>query len=939
MTNKLLKTQELFGEEISIITKNPSEWLKFLDTCSNNYKFSFTEQVLIYAQKPDATYLAEIEKWNRKLHRWIKKDTKGVALIENDGINTKLKHVFDISDTYDKFGRKVSIWQVNHRFDEEIIEDLENTYGNLEMKSNLSEAIISASYNMVEDNFQDYFTELNRVTDNSLLEDLDEDTLSYYFRRIMSNSVAYMMMKRCGLTPEDYFSENDFREITNFNTIQTITKLGMATSDIAENGLREIYDTNRILTKNSKNKNYTFDRKSNNYYNENKSERSDDYGNNISQRGRLPNTRYNSGESREETTRNVWQSQTEIFEGTQERNMVRANNDEHISEPPSRDRTDSHNESETNNRAISQTEQSGREDEGRKSNALGTEHEQLQGSSGGNSLPRTNLQLNLFENNITEEKQREDIDILEETEPNIDENIAEVEITPANFYAQNTEIEDKPLILSQEQIDNILIYGGVVEESKFRIYDHLTNPYNNEKPSDFLKREYGDGGYSSENGWIDFSSKGISVTKGENKTLLKWNNLAKRNIEIINEGRFFNEEEQREYQDYIKNQKRNFAEEYVDFCIDNNIFDWGELRDEQEEYEDVAEVKTKEERIEDTLKLLESKEDILQEVEYLNSVKLAMAGDELEVQLEKYINSFNRYYNALDIEENEQVNIIDLTTPEAQEFIQTAQNINNLFKAREENGAPLDRDKYYQDNEISTENNINQEKINYHITDKEIGAGTPRERYRNNVEAIKTLKKIENENRLATKEEQEILSKYVGWGGLADAFDESKWTNEYKELKELLNDEEYNNAKESVLTAFYTPPIVINSIYKAIQNMGFEQGNVLEPSCGVGNFFGMIPQELEKSKLYGVELDSISGRIAKQLYQNANIQVKGYEKTNLQDSFFDVAIGNVPFNNFKINDPRYDKNNFLIHDYFFAKTLDKVRPRWCYCVYNKQRNI
>ncbi len=935
MANKLIKTQELFGEEISIITKNPSEWLKFLDTCSNNYKFSFTEQVLIYAQKPDATYLTEIEQWNKKLHRWIKKDTKGVALIENDGINTKLKHVFDISDTYDKFGRKVSIWQVNHKFDDEIIEDLENTYGSLEMKSNLSEAIISASYNMVEDNFQDYFTELNRVTDNSLLENLDEDTLSYYFRRIMSNSVAYMMMKRCGLTPEDYFSENDFREITNFNTIQTITKLGMATSDIAENGLREIYDTNRILTKNSKNKNYTFDRKNNNYYNENKLERSDDYGSNISQRGRLPNTRYSSGETRKETTRNVWQSQTEIFEGTQERNMVRANNDEHISEPPSRNRPDSNNENKTDNRATSQTKQSGREDERGESNALGTEYEQLQGSSGGNGVPGTNLQLNLFENNITEEKQRENIDILEETEPNIDENIAEVEITPANFYAQNTEIEDKPLILSQEQIDNILIYGGVVEGSKFRIYDHLTNPYNNEKPSDFLKREYGDGGYSSENGWVDFSSKGISVTKGENKTLLKWNNLAKRNIEIINEGRFFNEEEQKEYQDYIKNQKRDFAEEYVDFCIDNNIFDWGELRDDQDEYEDIAELKTKDERIEDNLKLLESKEDILQEIEYLNSVKLAVAGEELEVQLETFINSFNRYYNALDIEENKQVNIIDLTTPEAQEFIQTAQNINNLFKAREENGAPLNREQYYQDREVSIEPNTNQEKINYHITDKEIGAGTPREKYKNNIEAIKTLKNIESENRLATKDEQEILSKYVGWGGLADAFDESKWKNEYTELKELLTEEEYNNAKESVLTAFYTPPIVINSIYKAIQNMGFEQGNVLEPSCGVGNFFGMIPQELEKSKLYGIELDSISGRIAKQLYQNANIQVKGYEKTNLQDSFFDVAIGNVPFNSFKINDPRYDKNNFLIHDYFFAKTLDKVRPRWCYCIYNK----
>lgn len=390
--------------------------------------------------------------------------------------------------------------------------------------------------------------------------------------------------------------------------------------------------------------------------------------------------------------------------------MVRANNDEHISEPPSRNRPDSNNENKTDNRATSQTKQSGREDERGESNALGTEYEQLQGSSGGNGVPGTNLQLNLFENNITEEKQRENIDILEETEPNIDENIAEVEITPANFYAQNTEIEDKPLILSQEQIDNILIYGGVVEGSKFRIYDHLTNPYNNEKPSDFLKREYGDGGYSSENGWVDFSSKGISVTKGENKTLLKWNNLAKRNIEIINEGRFFNEEEQKEYQDYIKNQKRDFAEEYVDFCIDNNIFDWGELRDDQDEYEDIAELKTKDERIEDNLKLLESKEDILQEIEYLNSVKLAVAGEELEVQLETFINSFNRYYNALDIEENKQVNIIDLTTPEAQEFIQTAQNINNLFKAREENGAPLNREQYYQDREVSIEPNTNQEK-------------------------------------------------------------------------------------------------------------------------------------------------------------------------------------------------------------------------------------
>lgn len=936
MANKLIKTQELYSEIIKAITKSPADWIKFLDTCSNNYKFPFTDQVLIYAQKPDATYLAEIEQWNRQLHRWIKKGTRGIALIENDGIDVRLRYVFDITDTYDKFGRKISPWQVNHGFDSEIIEDLENNYGNLEMKNNLSEAIISASYNMVEDNFQDYLIELERAKENSLLEELDEDTLSYHFRKVMSNSVAYMMMKRCGLTPEDYLTLDDFREITNFNTLETITKIGMATSDIAESGLKEIYDTNKNLSINYKNKNYTFDKQNSSNYNEEKVERSEDYGDNISSGKGFTNTRYNSGGTITETGyRNVWQSQTEISKRPQKRNVVRNDNNREIEQTSSGNRPYSQVESKTNNSRFSQTEQSRRENEKSEPVTLGTKHEQLQTSSRGNSVSRTNLQLNLFENNLTEEEQKTQIEELEKTNPNIDTNIAEVAITPANFYTSKTIAENMPLILSQEQIDKILIYGGVVEHSKFRIYDHLTNPYDNENPSDFLKKEYGDGGYSSENGWIDFSSKGISVTKGENKTLLKWNNLAKRNIEIINEGRFFNEEEQKEYQDYIKNQKSNFAEEYVDFCIDNNIFDWGELRDEQDEYEDNTEVKTKDERIEDTLRILESKDNILKEIEYLNSVKLAMVGDELEVQLEKYINSFNRYYNALDIEGNKQINIASLTTPEAQEFIQTAQDINNLFKAREENGAPLNRDKYYQDKEILTELSVNQKKSNYHITDNEIGAGTPRERYKNNVEAIKTLKKIESENRLATKEEQEILAKYVGWGGLSDAFDENKWKSEYDELKSLLTKEEYENAKSSTLTAFYTPPIVINAIYQSLQNMGFEKGNILEPSCGIGNFFGMLPQELNQSKLYGVELDDISGRIAKQLYQNANIQINGFEKINTPDSFFDVAIGNVPFGNFKINDKRYDKNNFLIHDFFFAKTLDKLRPRRGYSIYNK----
>ncbi|MFR5765333.1 MAG: SNF2-related protein [Clostridia bacterium] len=263
--------------------------------------------------------------------------------------------------------------------------------------------------------------------------------------------------------------------------------------------------------------------------------------------------------------------------------------------------------------------------------------------------------------------------------------------------------------------------------------------------------------------------------------------------------------------------------------------------------------------------------------------------------------------------ENDTINAIDEL-----KAIGQAQKVINLFKAREENGKPLNRDEYYK----------NQEKINYHIDNNSLGEGTPKEKVRRNIDAIKLLKKLEDENRLANKEEQEILASYVGWGGLPDVFDESKdnWSEEYNELKEILTDEEYKSARASTLTAFYTPPVVINAIYDTLKSMGVEQANILEPSCGTGNFLGMLPQEMQSSKLYGVELDSISGKIAKQLYQKANIKVQGYEKADLPDSFFDIAIGNVPFGDFKVNDKRYDKNNFLIHDYFFAKTLDKVRP-------------
>lgn len=253
-----------------------------------------------------------------------------------------------------------------------------------------------------------------------------------------------------------------------------------------------------------------------------------------------------------------------------------------------------------------------------------------------------------------------------------------------------------------------------------------------------------------------------------------------------------------------------------------------------------------------------------------------------------------------------------------------AHNLTNSIK----NSHEFDNNNIIQElNNQAEQNKSQEEPVNYHIDNEHLGSGTPKERYRNNIAAIRLLFSLEKENRLANKDEQEILAKYVGWGGLSDVFDSTKsnWANEYTELKSLLNDEEYTQARESTLTAFYTPPIVIDSIYSTLNNLGFKYGNILEPACGTGNFLGRLPQQMQNSKLYGIELDSITGRIAKQLYQKANITIDGYENTNLPDSFFDVAISNVPFGQFKVSDKRYNKLNFNIHDYYFAKTLDKVR--------------
>lgn len=441
-------------------------------------------------------------------------------------------------------------------------------------------------------------------------------------------------------------------------------------------------------------------------------------------------------------------------------------------------------------------------------------------------------------------------------------------------------IEDIPanFIFTQEMIDLTLQEGSHFTEGKFRIYRQMTTSLSSKENAEFLKHEYGIGGASSayrnsEIG-IDYDAKGIKLHLGygENRPekLLSWNEVEKRIKQLIMLDRYLNQKEFDEYLIWLERdtqekihtakvtQDKSLEEKLLKLETDYDVFDRAETT------------------IEDVKNDLEDKNSL---IDYLEQVKDA-ENDNEELQ-----EDFDEI-----IKEIKETQIIE----------------------------PETKPVTIESTEFPVANNENAIRSNFKITDDNLGVGSSKERFNNNVEAIKILKKCESENRLATKEEQSILSKYVGWGGLSNAFnnEDNNWSNEYSILSDLLTEEEYKNARASTLTAFYTPPIVIKSMYKVLENMGVKTANILEPSCGIGNFLGNVPDTIN-CKIYGIELDSISGRIARQLYQKENIVIDGFEKVNLPDSFFDIAIGNVPFGDFKVNDKRYDKNNFLIHDYFF----------------------
>lgn len=1016
MAAKLKFITDLYGETLTEISNSPIDWMKFLKTASNNYKYSFNDQVLIYAQRPEAKACAGIDTWNRNVGRWVNRGSKGIALIDYDKGYTTLKYVFDISDTSSKYGKSLRLWSVPKIYENDIIESLENKYGVLENKSNLAETINSVSKIIAEDNMTDYLSDLIFYKDNSAFENADNDEIKNVFQIILSNSIAYSIMNRCGINPNEYFQENDFVYVKAFDSYDTITRLGIATSEITEMGLKEIYSTVKKLRVNEIEKIHTFEFDSNKEYDyseiKNVIERSDFDGNdNLYKTGRLRDTRLSSRnqESEYSSNREIRNDEIEVFERTKEGIVHNLANGEQINTAFDRDTESSREQIRENNVRNEDKRERDRIIETNKSNEMGSTNEQLESISRRDSDKRTNLHLNNYEkdesnrsfyvvvdekinqiiaksphkkeknssirdyfNNVKDTDERlqylKNLFNNDYTEIMIDDEMYGYKtfnngmlFWKGNFLSRNTEsfvewndlinhIESMILLkqlndrieplksvteqltlvdnyeenvsldleFTQEFIDRYLTERSA--ETKYLIYEEFNKSFSSKSNQEFLKSMYGIGGssYTINGSGIgeDHNAKGITFYRGyfgasATKQLFKWNYIEKRIKELIKENRYLNS---RELEEYPK---------------------WLDKKEEEREFDSKVN------------ELSKSTEELSVEYEYHLGDKVYLGADEYEILDIGIANIllydyryplFNREISKEEFDRKiketpsndhliKRENVLEETKKLEIEEIEEPITIED--KTEEKIIPQFEKKKIKQSTTFdSYPEKSTKDRNQYRITDDNLGVDTPKNRFNNNIQAIKILKKCEEENRLATKEEQDILSKYVGWGGLSMAFEENNlsWSNEHHILKNILDESEYNQAQESTLTAFYTPPIVIKAMYKALENMGLKTGNILEPSCGIGNFIGMCPNTLNDCKIYGIELDSISGRIAKQLYQKSSIVVQGYENTNLPNSFFDVAIGNVPFGEFKVLDKKYDKYNFLIHDYFFAKTLDKIRP-------------
>ena len=920
------------------LTRYWESWTDYLTTASRLYKYPFADQLMIYAQRPDATACASFDIWNNRMNRYVRRGSKGIALLDQSSSVPRLHYVFDVSDTgVRRNSRDPEVWQLGPDLMQPVSEMIAREYGVYHER--LSRQISDLTGKLVDSYWDNNGGDIRAIVDGSLLMDYDEAGVEMQFKSAAAMSVTYTLLERCGFEPAGWFDKDDFQAIYNFSTPDAVFALGAAVSDMSREVLRNIERTIKttIRRRNAERSQYEYEQQERDL---------------LYRRG-LP-TPEPDPQPAEDSVGQVRQDAPELSEAASpgavqldapERNAVPA---------PNGGGADGREPDAADDGRTAEAEPS--PGQGEEPDELGEAHEQPAGANRGNHSDGADLQLSFLDAAIpTEAEQIKNI------------NRAESEKSSSAF------------VLSQAEIENELRkHGSGFTGGKQRIMALYQTQPDRKLRAKALAKEYGIGGHSHDfldgsRGFVNHDWKGLEFDHypDHQKITLKWAQVEKYIDLMIQSDRYLTDEEKEQRATRQEASNYNVGDEVVvdlptrtiegaigyvgetDVRIDTSAHgqSWDNEVINKQQFEQGLRQSATAQRVDKMLAQAEAiaKESEVPEYERF-SVRKVVDGkmplfaiwDDLYDDYYETNHAVPQFSNEKQAEsylENLKKEVADR---EAAEWLKVE---HAKFLADKDEPEPSDEEldelpiSTVIDGEVQTfpdaaalDKAVNAEPEsepvgNFHITDEHLGEGGAKQKYARNIEAIKTLFQLEQEHRGATAEEQQVLSQYVGWGGLADAFDPGKdsWAKEYTELKGLLSEDEYAAARSSTLNAHYTSPTVIRGIYDAVERMGFRSGNILEPSMGVGNFFGMLPDTMQDSRLYGVELDSITGRIAKMLYPQADITVAGFETTDRRD-FYDLAVGNVPFGQYKVNDKAYNKLGFSIHNYFFAKAIDQVRP-------------
>ena len=963
MSEKTLYYAQLAEDTARRLTGSWERWSGFLATAGRLYKYPYPDQLMIYAQRPDATACASYDVWNDRMNRYVRRGSKGIALLDDAGDRLRLRYVFDLADTGTRSNsRDPWLWTLEDRHRIPVAAMLERRYGTA--ATDLPQQFADAAGQLADTYWADHGQEISGILANSMLEEYDELNRGLAFKRAVTASTTFVLLSRCGYAPENHFGAETFRNIYEFNTPATVAVLGTAVSESSREVLLQIAAVVRQVERDIAEERRLWDEQHSIAVH--------------AERG-LSGPEHRA-EPAGEALGQVRADAPDISQGGSAGPLQSPAPERDAVPAPGGDRPDSEGPLGPADGGAAETEpgpgQSGAAD------GLGAAHERSENAGRGSNPERADLQLSFF---ATEAEQIAQIDQRAETE-----QVSAFSFSEADWRAA-------------------LASGSGFENGKERIAAYYAENHTQKERIEFLKKEYGTGGCSwtfqdGSNGFLDYDASGVKLRSYPNgqEQRLKWPEVEKRIHVLIATGQYLDGPEQtvpdeKDTRTEGEILREKLAERGI---INGQVIDQEKLDSDPFIRQVVADAEATKETVSAQFQKTLTAEDVTdirlesssysavsREKEYHLSCKINGVPDTLVYTVSQHddgegftIRSGQREEDDIwkkmpqpELEKLEAVlaravefdywsksiehaadadalEVVALDYQWAEDLNLSSEQRSALWEQIEDRKAqlttqpaiPTEPMAAYPAEETHLPYDVVVERLhvdqpqpeipapparNFHITDEHLGEGGPKQKFARNIEAIRTLQTLENENRNATPEEQEILSQYVGWGGLADAFDPDKdsWAREYKELKGLLSEDEYAAARASTLNAHYTSPTVIRAIYDTVEQMGFRTGNILEPSMGVGNFFGMLPESMQGSRLYGVELDSITGRIARQLYPEADITVAGFETTSQRD-FYDLAVGNVPFGNYKVNDKGYNQLGFSIHNYFFAKALDQVRP-------------